>query len=221
MVPAAFRASGIKDYGAAALHLEGAARRLGQRRVRARSDAADAHLRQRRLRRHAVQGPARRAVRHPDQQDVAQQRAAADQHQQHPQRRGAADQGARRPVARDRSAARAGRAGRARGVRRARPVADDRRARPAELQPLPRRVPRRRQRRQQRRAHARGVLHGLRRGQLRVRQARQPGDRRAPEERPAARVGQLRHSRTRLDSRSWCPGRSSPPTRSPSCASWT
>ena len=34
-------------------------------------------------------------------------------------------------------------------------------------------------RRQQRRPHARGVLHGLRRGQLRVRQARQPRHRRS------------------------------------------
>ena len=46
--------------------------------------------------------------------------------------------------------------------------------------------------RQQRGAHAPGVLHGLRRGELRVRQARQQGHRRSPEERAGAGVGELR-----------------------------
>src|SRR5262249_777624 len=40
--------------------------------------------------------------------------------------------------------------------------------------------------------HARGVLHGLRRGELRVHQARCQGDRRSAQERPRAGVGQLR-----------------------------
>ena len=123
MVPAAFRASGIKDYGRPHSTWKELLDSWDNDEFALDPDAADAHLRQRRLRRHAVQGAARRAVRHPDQQDVAQQRAAADQHQQHPQRRGAAGQGAGRSGARDRSAAGAGRTDGARGVRRARAVA--------------------------------------------------------------------------------------------------
>ena len=38
---------------------------------------------------------------------------------------------------------------------------------------------------------------------------------------PGARLGQLRHSVSARASRSWCPARSSRPTRSPSCASST
>ena len=57
-----------------------------------------------------------------------------------------------------------------RRLRRAREVADDGRAGPAELQPLPRRVPRRSEGQRRNEGHMRaGVLHGLRRGELRVR----------------------------------------------------
>ena len=49
------------------------------------------------------------------------------------------------------------------GVQGARQVAGGGRARPAELQPLPRRVPRRPEEHDRRGPHARGVLHGLRR----------------------------------------------------------
>ena len=102
-------------------------RRVGRRRVRARPDAADARLRVGRLRRHAVQDAAGGPVRHPGEQDVAQQRAAADQHQQHAQRRRAAAQGAGRPLARDRAASstQGGKAARAQFVS-ARAVADGR-----------------------------------------------------------------------------------------------
>ena len=83
-------------------------------------------------------------IRHPAQQDLAQLGAAAVQHQQHPQRRRASDPRAGGDLPRDREAA----ARRRRGARRRRSTArvksaDARRARPAELQPLPRRLPRR------------------------------------------------------------------------------
>ena len=59
----------------------------------------------------------------------------------------------------------------------------------------------------QRRPHARGVLHGLRRGELRVREARQPGDRRAAEERARSWSRPTSSSPTRRASRSWCRAR--------------
>ena len=102
-------------------------------------------------------------ARHPDQQDLPQQRAGADQHQQHPQRPGAHHQGAGRHGPGDRQAARRGRRGRAGGLRGARQVADGGCAGPAELQPVPRRLPRQPEERHAGRPHARGVLHGLRR----------------------------------------------------------
>ena len=138
--------------------------RARQRRVLPRSDAHHAAVRQRRLRRHAVQGAAVERIRHPDQQDLAQQRAGADQHQQHAQRPRAPDQGARRHVARDRQAPRRRRRAGAGRVQGARQVAGRGRARPAELQPLPRRVPRQPEEQDRRRPHARGVLPRLRRG---------------------------------------------------------
>ena len=221
MVPDAFRASGIKDYGRPHSSWKELLDSWDQRRVRARSHAADAHLRQRRFRRHAVQGPPRGAVRHSGQQDVAQQHPAADQHQQHPQRRRAPRQGARRSVAGDRAAAARRRAIGARRLRRPRAIAHDRRAGSPQLQPVPRPVPRRPEGRGQRRPHARGVLHGLRRGQLRIREAGEFGHRQAAQGRAGYGVGQLRDSVSARASRSWCPARSSRPTRSPSCGSST
>ena len=53
-----------------------------------------------------------------------------------------------------------------------------RRARPAELQPLPRRLPRQPEVENQRGRHAHAVLPRLRRGQLHPREAEQQGDRR-------------------------------------------
>ena len=65
------------------------------------------------------------------------------------------------------------------------------------------------------------VLHGLRRRQLRVHQAREQGDRRAAEEGPGAGVGEFRDSLSAgLSDHGAGPGRS-PPTRSRSCASST
>ena len=222
MIPAEFRESGIKDYGPPHSHVDGADRGLGRRRVRARPDAADADLRRGRLRRHAVQGPAGRALRHPDQQDLAQQRPGADQHQQHAQRRGAADQGAGRPGARDRSAARARRRGGARRVRRAREVADDGRAGPAELQPLPRRVPRRTRRREQRRPHARRRSSWpTTTSNCEYVKLDQHGDRRAAQERAGDGLGQLRHPVSAGLPDHGARARSSPRTPSPSCASST
>ena len=75
-------------------------------RVLSRPDAHDARLRHRRVRRHPVQGPAGERVRHPAQQDLAQQRAAAIEHQQHPQRRRPAHPRAGRDRARHREPAR-------------------------------------------------------------------------------------------------------------------
>ena len=71
-------------------------------RVLSRPHAHDAGVRHRRHGRHLVQEPAGVEVQHPAQQDLAQQRAAAEQHQQHAQRRCAADQGVARDLAGDR-----------------------------------------------------------------------------------------------------------------------
>ena len=161
MIPAEYRKSGFADYRPAGLEpgQDGRGARLG--RVLPRSHAHHGAVRQRRLRRHAVQGAARERVRHPDQQDLAQQRAGADQHQQHAQRPRAPDQGARRHVARDRQAPRRGRRRGAGGVQGARQVAGRGRARPAQLQPLPRRVPREPEEQDQRGRHARRLLPRL------------------------------------------------------------
>ncbi len=100
MVPAEFRQSGLKSYIGGRRHLGGCGSRLPRGRVHPRPDPAHAAVRDRRLRRHAVQEPARRRVRDPAQQDLAQLDPAADQHQQHAQRRGEPAQGARRDLAR-------------------------------------------------------------------------------------------------------------------------
>ena len=60
-------------------------------RVLPRSHAHDAGLRHRGLRRHAIQGTAGEPLQHPAQQDLAQLRPAAIQHQQYAQRRRASD----------------------------------------------------------------------------------------------------------------------------------
>jgi arginine decarboxylase len=82
-------------------------------------------------------------VWHPAQQDLAQQRAAAVQHQQHAQRRRASHPRAGRDLPRHREAPGRRRRGRACGLRSAREVADDRRARSSQFQPFPRGLPRR------------------------------------------------------------------------------
>ena len=147
-----------------------------------------------RLRRHAVQGPAGERVRHPDQQDLAQQRAGADQHQQHAQRHRAPDQGAGRHVARHRQAAGRGRRGGAGGVRRrassrwsrtcptcptsatsTTPSATTRRARPRRATCAPRSTWR------------------TTRTTCEYVKLNEQGDRRAPEERAGAGVGEVRH----------------------------
>ncbi len=87
MVPAAYRQSGFTDYLEPGTNWAKRNRKHAGGRVLPRSDAHDARLRDRRLRRHAVQGAAGAEVQHPDQQDLAQLGAAAVQHQQHAQRR--------------------------------------------------------------------------------------------------------------------------------------
>src|SRR5450631_3541748 len=90
--------------------LSGERRQLGTgpaqpegRRVLPRSDASDAGVRHRRLRRHAVQGHSRQPLRNPGQQDLAQFRADPVQHQQYPQRRRPSDPCAGRGQWRDRA----------------------------------------------------------------------------------------------------------------------
>ncbi len=104
MMPAEFRASGLTDYGPPASSWKDVIEAWDERRVRPRPHAADRDLRRGRLRRHPVQGAAGRALRHPDQQDLAQQHPRADQHQQHAERRRAPHQGAGPAVAGDRGA---------------------------------------------------------------------------------------------------------------------
>ena len=140
----------------------------------------------------SLQEPAGVEVQHPAQQDLAQQRAAAEQHQQHAQRRRAADQGPARDLAGDRGAPRRGRRGRARRVRGAGEEPDDGRARPAELQPLPRRLPRKPEQHHARRRHAQRVLRRLRRRRLRIHAADEPEDRRTTGQGSRDGVGQLR-----------------------------
>ena len=85
-------------------HLGGCGSRLPRGRVHPRPDPALAAVRDRGLRRHAVQEPARLRVRDSAEQDLAQLDPAADQHQQHAQRRGQPAQGARRDLQGDRGA---------------------------------------------------------------------------------------------------------------------
>ncbi len=127
-------------------------------RVLPRPDTHDAGLRVRRLRRHVVQEPAGLEVQHPAQQDFAQQRAVPEQHQQHAQRRRAPDQGLARDLAEDRGRTRGGRRARARRVRGAGEKPDGGCSRPAELQPLPRRLSRGPGQHHAGRRHARRVL---------------------------------------------------------------
>ncbi len=142
-------------------HLGGGRTRLPRGRVHPGSDPAHAGVRDRGLRRHAVQEPARRRVRDPAEQDLAQLDPAADQHQQHAERRGEPAQGPGRDLQGDRGAAHERRRGGAEGVRGAGEVADGGRPRPAELQLFPRPVPRRPEGQHAGRRHAHRVLQGL------------------------------------------------------------
>ena len=119
--------------------------------------------------------------------------AAAVEHQQHPQRRRPPHPRAGRDLRADREAGSRWRRGGTRRLRGPREVADDRRARPAELQPLPRRLPRRRRQEHARRRHAHGLLRRLRRGAVRVRAAGRRRVRPAAEGRAGDGLGQLRH----------------------------
>ncbi len=132
MIPAEYRQSGFTDYGA-----PGVEPGEDDGRARRRTSSSSIPTRITLLCGNAgydgsaVQGAARERVRHPDQQDLAQQRARADQHQQHAQRRRAPHQGAGRHGARDREAPGRRRRGREGDLRRAREVARLGRARPA------------------------------------------------------------------------------------------
>ncbi len=95
MIPAEYRASGFKDFLAPGTE-------LGRRRSKAMRED-EFYLDPTRMTLVCgtagfdgtqFKGMLARTLQHPDQQDLAQQRAAADQHQQHAQRRRAADQGA-------------------------------------------------------------------------------------------------------------------------------
>ena len=142
MIPARVPAVRLHRLRRAGLEHREDDRRARRGRVLPRSHAHHAAVRQRRLRRLAVQGAARERVRHPDQQDLAQQRAGADQHQQHEERPRAPHQGAGRHVARDREAPRRGR--RRRSARRSRRASSrwSRTCPTCPTSPLPRRVPR-------------------------------------------------------------------------------
>ena len=120
---------------------------------------------------------------------------------------------------RDRHAARPGWRRGEGGVQGSGEVAGRGRARPAGLPALPRRVPRRPQERHAGGSHARGLLHGLRRRELRVRQARQQDDRRAAGQGPRAGFGKVRDPvSARLSDHGAGPGRHEG-DRSRSCAS--
>ena len=168
MVPAEYRESGFTDYLDPEVELGDSASQHAGGRVLPRSDAHDAGLRHRRLRRHAIQGDAGEPLQHPAQQDVAQLRPAAVQHQQHAQRRRASDPRAGRDQQRDRPAPGAGRPERAADIRRAGEEPDDRRARPAELLAFPRCVPEGCGQANQRRRHPQRILCRLQRRGLRI-----------------------------------------------------
>ena len=169
MVPEEYRDERLHRLPDARPDLRGPGPQHARGRVLPRPDPHDAGLRHRRLRRHPVQEADGRRVRHPVQQDLAQLGAAAVQHQQHPQRRGAADPRAPADQRRDRGPARPRGRERPRGLRGAGEVADDRRAGPAELQPLPRGLPRRRGQAHPRGRHAPRLLRRLLPRGLRVR----------------------------------------------------
>ena len=113
------------------------------RRVLPRSHAHDACLRHGRLRRYAIQRDSGGPLQHPAQQDVAQLRPVAVQHQQYAERRCAFDPGAGGDQHRDRPAFDPGRSPCAAGLRCAREEFDDGRAGLAELFAFPRCVPER------------------------------------------------------------------------------
>ena len=87
MVPEKYRESGFTDFLDSEDELGRDASQHARRRVLPRSDAHDPGVRNRRLRRHPVQGNAGGALQHPAQQDIAQFRPAAVEHQQYAQRR--------------------------------------------------------------------------------------------------------------------------------------
>ena len=154
MVPDEYRQSGFTDYLDPKIELGYGAPQHPGGRILPRSDADDARLRHSGLRRHAIQGTAGQSLQHPDQQDVAQFRSAAIQHQQHAQRHRASDPRAGRDQQRNRSASRAGRSQRAARIRGTGEEPDDRRAGLAELLALPRCLPQGRRQANQRRRHA-------------------------------------------------------------------
>ena len=104
MIPAEFRASGFQDFLAAGSNWMTALKAVQEDEFFLDPTRMTLVCGTAGLRRHLVQGPAGFEVQHPAQQDLAQQRAAPEQHQQHAQRRRAADQGAARDLAADRGA---------------------------------------------------------------------------------------------------------------------
>ena len=91
MVPAEYRQSGFVDYLAPGADWGDAVRSMREDEFCLDPTRMTLHLRHRGLRWHGIQGAARRSVRNPGQQDVAQQRASPVQHQQHAKRRRATD----------------------------------------------------------------------------------------------------------------------------------
>ena len=144
MVPGRYRQSGFVDYLAPGMNWAAAFKLSAGGRILPRPHAPDARVRHGGIRRHPAQGHPRQPVQHPAQQDVAQFRAVAIQHQQHAQRRRTSDPRAGGDQQRGRPAPRARRTEREESVRRPGQEPDDRRPRPAELLTLPRRLPRRR-----------------------------------------------------------------------------
>ena len=105
LIPDAYRQSGFVDYLTPG-HQLGRCREVDARgRVLSRSDPHDPGVRHRRLRRHAIQGPAGQPLQHPGQQDLAQFGAAAVEHQQHAKRRGPSGPRPGRDLRRDRGTA--------------------------------------------------------------------------------------------------------------------
>ena len=102
MIPAEFRASGFKDFLTPGTTWVTALKAVQEDEFFLDPTRMTLVCGTRRHRRQLVQRPAVFEVQHPGQQDLAQQRAGAEQHQQHAQRRRAPDQGVARDLAADR-----------------------------------------------------------------------------------------------------------------------
>ena len=193
--PGRVPASGIKSYTDGGPPGRTRRRALQRGRVRPRPDPADAGLRHGGLRRHPVQEPAGR--RFDIQLNKTSRNSILVQTNINNTRSDVAHLPSKcSPISprRSSSASPSGGERSAGGICRAGEIADDRRTRPAQLQPLPRLLSATNPRADARGPYAAAVLHGLRRRRLRIHQADEPGDRRAAQERPGAGVGELRDS---------------------------